>query len=556
MTARPIVMSVDDDPSVSRAVARDLRRHLGDDYRVVRAESGPDALEALRELTVRGEPTALLLADHRMPGMTGVEFLEQAMDLVPEARRVLLTAYADTDAAIRAINDVDLDRYLLKPWDPPEEHLYPVLDELLTEWRSRARPVFEGVTLVGHQWSAPTQVAKEFLARNQVPYRHLDVRSEDAQRLLAAARLEPDADALPVVFLPDGVVLRRPTVRELAERVGLSTTAGSPFYDVVVVGGGPAGLGAAVYAGSEGLRTLLVEKAATGGQAGQSSRIENYLGFPRGVSGADLAQRAREQAVRFGVEIVSAAKCTGIQMQGEGRVVRFADGAEVTAHAVVLATGVSYTRLTAPGVDELAGRGVYYGAAAHEAVNCRGQVVHIVGAANSAGQAALHFARFAEQVVMLVRGDSLQRSMSDYLVRRIEEAANITVRTCTQIVGGSGAEHLEHLLLQDSTTGQRERVPAPWLFVFIGALPQTQWLGDAFARDARGFLLTGPDLLDREGRRPADWPLDRDPYLLEASVPGVFVAGDVRAASVKRVASAVGEGALAITLVHRYLGDS
>ena len=556
MTARPVVMTVDDDPSVSRAVARDLRRHLGGDYRVVRAESGPDALEALRELTVRGESTALLLADHRMPGMTGVEFLEQAMDVVPEARRVLLTAYADTDAAIRAINDVDLDRYLLKPWDPPEEHLFPVLDELLTEWRSRARPVFEGLTLVGHQWSAQTQVAKEFLARNQVPYRHLDVRSDDAQRLLAAARLEPDADALPVVFLPDGVVLRRPTVRELAERVGLSTTAGSPFYDVVVIGGGPAGLGAAVYAGSEGLRTLLVEKAATGGQAGQSSRIENYLGFPRGVSGADLAQRAREQAVRFGVEIVTAARCMGIQLHGDGRVVRFADGAEVTAHAVVLATGVSYTRLPAPGVDELAGRGVYYGAAAHEAVNCRGQVVHIVGAANSAGQAALHFAKFADQVVMLVRGDSLRRSMSDYLVRRIEETPTITVRTCTEIVGGGGAEHLEHLVLQDTRTREREQVSAHWMFVFIGAQPQTEWLGDAFARDVRGFLLTGPDLLDREGRRPAGWPLDRDPYLLEASVPGVFVAGDVRAASVKRVASAVGEGALAITLVHRYLGES
>jgi thioredoxin reductase (NADPH) len=556
VTARPVVMSVDDDPSVSRAVARDLRRHLGDDYRIVRAESGADALEALRELTVRGESTALLLADHRMPGMTGVEFLEQAMDLVPEARRVLLTAYADTEAAIRAINDVDLDRYLLKPWDPPEEHLYPVLDELLTEWRSRARPVFEGLTLVGHQWSAQTQVAKEFLARNQVPYRHLDVRSDAAQRLLAAARLAPDADALPVAFLPDGVVLRHPSVRELAERVGLSTTAGSPFYDVVVVGGGPAGLGAAVYAGSEGLRTLLVEKAATGGQAGQSSRIENYLGFPRGLSGADLAQRAREQAVRFEVEILTAAQCTGIQPHGDGRVVRFADGAEVTAHAVVLATGVSYTRLPAPGVDELAGRGVYYGAAAHEAVNCRGQVVHIVGGANSAGQAALHFAKFADQVVMLVRGDSLRRSMSDYLVRRIEDASNVTVRTCTEIVGGSGSEHLEHLVLQGTRTGEREEVVAPWLFVFIGAMPQTQWLGDAFARDARGFLLTGPDLLDRKGLRPTGWPLDRDPYLLEASVPGVFVAGDVRAASVKRVASAVGEGALAITLVHRYLGDS
>ena len=554
--SRPVLLSVDDDPAVSRVVARDLRRRFGEEYRVVRAESGADALEALRELTVRGEVTALLLADHRMPGMTGVEFLEHAMDLVPDAKRVLLTAYADTEAAIRAINDVDLDRYLLKPWDPPEENLYPVLDELLTEWQARARPVFEGVTLVGHQWSAPTQVAKEFLARNQVPYRHLDVRGDAAQRLLAAARMDGDPDALPAAFLPDGTVLRQPTVRELAERVGLATTAGSPFYDVVVVGAGPAGLGSAVYAGSEGLRTLLVEKAATGGQAGQSSRIENYLGFPRGLSGAELAQRARDQAVRFEVEILTASQCSSVEPRGDGRVVRFADGSEVTAHAVVLATGVSYTRLTAPGVDEFAGRGVYYGAAAHEAVNCRDQVVHVVGAANSAGQAALHFAKFASEVVMVVRGGDLRRSMSEYLVARIEAADNITVRTCTEIVGGGGSDHLERLELLNAASGQREEVKASWLFVFIGAAPKTDWLGDAFARDARGFLLTGPDLLGSDGARPRGWPLDRDPYLLETSVPGVFVAGDVRAASVKRVASAVGEGALAVTLVHRYLGES
>ena len=555
MTARPVLLSVDDDPAVSRAVARDLRRRFGEEYRVVRAESGPDALEALRELTLRGEVTALLLADHRMPGMTGIEFLEQAMDLVPDAKRVLLTAYTDTDAAIRAINEVDLDRYLRKPWDPPEEHLYPVLEELLQQWRSRARPVFEGLTLVGHQWSLQTAQAKEFLARNQVPYRHLDVAGDDAQRLLAAARL-PGDDALPVVLLPDGTVLQRPTLRELAERVGLATTAGSPFYDVVVVGAGPAGLGSAVYAGSEGLRTLLVEQAATGGQAGQSSRIENYLGFPQGVSGAELAQRARDQAVRFEVEILAAAQCTGIEPRGDGRVVRFADGTEVTAHAVVLATGVSYTRLGAPGVDEFAGRGVYYGAAAHEAVNCRGQVVHVVGAANSAGQAALHFAKFADEVVLLARGESLRRSMSEYLVTRIEATPNIRVRTCTEVVGGGGGEHLERLVLQDTVLGRREEVDASWLFVFIGARPETDWLGDDYARDARGFVLTGPDLLERDGRRPRDWPLDRDPYLLEASVPGVFVAGDVRAASVKRVASAVGEGALAVTLVHRYLGET
>ena len=551
---RPVLLSVDDDPSVSRAVARDLRRRYNADYRVVRAESGPEALEALRQLTVRGEPTALLLADHRMPGMTGVDFLEQAMDLAPAAKRVLLTAYADTDAAIRAINEIDLDRYLLKPWDPPEELLYPILDDLLDSWRKGTRPAFEGLTLVGHQWSAETQTAKEFLARNQVPYRHLDVRHEEGQRMLEAARLGDDPE-LPVAFFADGIVLRRPSIRELAERVGLAVTAGSPFYDVVVVGAGPAGLGAAVYAGSEGLRTLLVEQAATGGQAGQSSRIENYLGFPRGVSGAELAQRARDQAIRFEVEILSAASCVAVTPRGDGRVVTFEDGSEVAAHSVVLATGVSYLRLGAPGVDDFAGRGVYYGAAAHEAVNCRGSVVYVVGAANSAGQAALHFAKFADEVVLLARGDSLRHSMSEYLVARIEAHPGITVRTCTQVTAGGGSDHLQWLDLHDARSDTIDRVDASWLFVFIGARPQTEWLGDDFVRDARGFVLTGPDLLLQDGRPPADWPLTRDPYLLESSVPGVFVAGDVRASSVKRVASAVGEGALAVTLVHRYLGE-
>ena len=550
---RPVLLTVDDDASVSRAVARDLRRRYGDAYRVVRAESGPDALEAVKEFVLRGEEVALLLADHRMPGMTGVEFLELAMDVVPDAKRVLLTAYADTDAAIRAINDVDLDRYLLKPWDPPEEKLYPVLDELLDSWVAGTRPAFEGITLIGHQWSADTQALKEFLARNQVPYRHLDTRSDEAQRLLAAAHRSGDASALPLVLLPDGEVLVRPSVRELAERAGLATSAGSPFYDLVVVGGGPAGLGSAVYGASEGLRTLLVEQAATGGQAGQSSRIENYLGFPNGVSGAELAQRARDQAVRFEVEILSAAQVTAVEPRGDGRVVHFADGSEVTALAVVLATGVSYSRLPASGVDEFSGRGVYYGAAAHEAVNCKGQDVYVVGAANSAGQAALFFARYASRVVMLVRGTDLRRSMSEYLVSRIETSDVIEVRTCTQIVAGQGSDHLEQLTLQSSADGSTEVVDASWVFVFIGATPRTDWLGDAFARDKQGFLLTGPELLDEAGRPPASWPLPRDPYHLESSVPGVFVAGDVRAQSVKRVASAVGEGAMAVTLVHRYL---
>ena len=553
--SRPVLLTVDDDASVGRALARDLRRRFGDTHRVVRAEDGPSALEALKELVLRGDAVALLLADHRMPGMTGVDFLEQAMDVVPEAKRVLLTAYADTDAAIRAINDVDLDRYLLKPWDPPEERLYPALEELLEQWASAARPGFDGITVLGHQWSAQTQELKEFLARNAVPFRHLavdeGVRGDAGRRLLATAGV--GHDALPVVVLPDGEVLRRPTLQELAARAGLATSAGSPFYDLVVVGGGPAGLGAAVYGASEGLRTLLVERAATGGQAGQSSRIENYLGFPQGLSGAELAQRARDQALRFEVEILTTAEVTGLEPVGDGKVVRFADGTHVTALSVVLATGVSYTRLAAPGLDELTGRGVYYGAAAHEAVNCNGQDVYVVGAANSAGQAALFFARYARRVVMVVRGGDLRRSMSDYLVARIEAEPAVEVRTCTEVVGGSGDERLERLVLRDGVTGATEEVDASWLFVFIGAAPATDWLEGVLVRDARGFVVTGPDLLDDGGRPPAGWPLDRDPYLLEASVPGVFVAGDVRAASVKRVASAVGEGALAVTLVHRHL---
>jgi thioredoxin reductase (NADPH) len=548
--ARPVLLTVDDDRTVSRAVARDLRRHYGDRYRVVRAESGADALAVLRELTARGEVTALLLADHRMPGMTGVEFLEQAMDLVPTAKRVLLTAYADTDAAIRAINDVDLDHYLLKPWDPPEELLYPVLDELLESWKRAARAPFDGLLLLGHQWSAETQELKEFLARNQVPYRHL--QGEDATAIRKAAGLEDDA-ALPATVFPDGTVLTRPSLPEVAQKCGLATTAGSPFYDVVVVGAGPAGLGAAVYAASEGLRTLLVERTATGGQAGQSSRIENYLGFPRGVSGAELAQRARDQAMRFGVELLTASEVTAITPNGDGRALRFADGSQVTAHAVVLATGVSWTMLPAQGAEEFAGRGVYYGATPHEAADCRGEEIYVVGAANSAGQAALHFAKFASRVVMLCRGSDIRRSMSEYLVGRIEADPVIEVRTCTQIVAVEGADHVERLVLSHATSGQTETVPASRLFVFIGAQPPTGWLGNAFVRDDRGFLRTGPALLDDEGRPPSEWPLSRAPYHLECSVPGVFVAGDVRAESVKRVASAVGEGAMAVTLVHRYL---
>jgi thioredoxin reductase (NADPH) len=489
-----------------------------------------------------------------MPGMTGVEFLEQAMDIAPRAKRVLLTAYADTDAAIRAINDIDLDRYLLKPWDPPEERLYPPLDELLAEWSRAAAPSFSGVTLVGHQWSAETQQAKEFLARNQVPYRHLDLRAEPAHRLLRAANLDEDTSALPVAFMPDGTVIRCATPPELARAVGLATTAGSPFYDVVVVGGGPAGLGSAVYAASEGLRTLLVEQEATGGQAGQSSRIENYLGFPDGISGGQLAERARRQAAKFGVEVVTARDVVGLQPHGPKRVVRFGDGGGVAGHAVVLATGVSYRSLGARGCDELTGRGVYYGSAMTEADECADRDVYIVGGANSAGQAAVYFARRARSVQLLVRAPSLESSMSSYLVEQLAEIPNVVVRTCTVVAEAHGDGHLEGLTLQDARSGERETVSTNHLFVFIGAAPRTDWLDGVVVRDERGFVCTGPELL-ADGARPADWPLDRDPFFLESSVPGVFVAGDVRAESVKRVASAVGEGAMAVMLVHKYLGE-
>jgi thioredoxin reductase (NADPH) len=546
-------MTVDDDASVSRAIARDLRRRYGEHHRIVRAESGPDALDALRELVTRGEPVAVLLADHRMPGMNGVEFLERAMDIAPTAKRALLTAYADTDAAIAAINTVDLDHYLLKPWDPPEQQLYPVLDELLDAFAATERPAFEGVRVVGHRWSLPSNDVKEFLASNGVPFEWLDVEGEPARRLLEAARATDDD--LPVVVAPGGEVLRAPSTREIATRIGLSTSAARPFYDLVIVGAGPAGLGAAVYGASEGLRTLLVERSATGGQAGQSSRIENYLGFPRGINGGELARRASSQALRLEAEILNANEVTGISSRGAAHVVTLADGAEVSTQACIVATGVSYRRLPADGAHRFAGRGIYYGAATHEAVNCKGEHVYVVGGANSAGQAAVHFSRYASQVTVLVRGDSLRHSMSQYLIDQIDRIDAITVRTCTEVAGVDGDGHLESLVLRDSVSGDEETAATSHLFVFIGASPTTEWLGDGVVRDRRGFILTGPDLT-RTGRPPAGWTPEREPYYLETSTPGVFAAGDVRHQSVKRVASAVGEGAMAVTLVHRYLEGS
>src|SRR5450755_248355 len=548
--ARAAILTVDDDPGVSRAVARDLRRRYGRDHRVVRAESGADALAALKEMKLRGDEVAILLADHRMPEMDGIQFLEKAMDIYPKARRILLTAYADTDAAITAINVVDLDYYLLKPWDPPEEKFYPVIDLQLDDWSRTDHRAVPQTKLIGHRWSARSSEVKDFLARNQVPYRSYLSDELEGERLLAAAGV---GDArLPVVITSDGGVLIEPTDSELAERVGLSTAPAKDFYDLIVIGAGPAGLGAAVYGASEGLRTVLVERTATGGQAGQSSRIENYLGFPDGVSGAQLTGRARRQAGKFGAEVLTTRDVVGLEVTGSGRSVRFADGGTISAQTVILATGVSYRKLAAPGAEDLAGRGVFYGSALTEADGCAGQDVYIIGGANSAGQAAVFLARTAKSVTILVRGGSLRTSMSHYLIQQIEDIPAISVRTCTEVTAAHGTEHLEQLTLRDSSSGQTETVDAQFLFVFIGAAPLTGWLDGVVARDSLGFVITGPDL-SPGGGLPSGWPLDRAPYHLESSVPGVFVAGDARAESAKRVASAVGEGAMAVLFVNRYL---
>jgi thioredoxin reductase (NADPH) len=550
---RATILAVDDDPQVSRAIVRDLRGRYGSDYRVVRATSGAEALGLLAELTLRNRPVALVVSDQRMPEMTGIEMMASVRETSPETKLLLLTAYADTDVAIRAINDIGLDYYMFKPWDPPERQLYPVVDDLLDAWRQGHPDDSSVVRVVGHLWSDRSYDVKMFLARNHIPYAWLDVeRDEEAGRLLELAGAAHTD--LPLVLVPDGEPLRSPTSMELADALGLRTRAEQPLYDLCIVGSGPAGLAAAVYAASEGLRTVVVERESPGGQAAQSAAIENYLGFPKGVSGAELTHRAVAQASRFGAETVLAREVVGLEQRGPVHAVKLADGGEVESRAVLVATGVAYRRLEARGATELGSRGVYYGASASEATQCKDAVVHVVGAANSAGQAALNFARVSRQVVMLVRGDRLEDSMSEYLVERIRAAENIEVRFRTEVVAAHGTGHLESVTLVDRGSGREYDEPTNWLFVFIGALPRTDWLGDAVVRDAKGFIVTGPDLQlpEHAGR----WPLARSPYTLETSVPGVFAAGDVRLDSMKRVASAVGEGAMAVYLVHRYLASA
>ena len=545
--ARPILLAIDDDVNVLEAVVQDLRRQYGSEYRVMRAAGGQTALDTLVQLRGRDEPVALLLSDQRMPGMTGVELLGRARELYPEARRVLLTAYADTDAAIQAINAARIHYYLNKPWDPPEEKLYPVPSDLLDDWKAGYRPPFEGLRVIGHRWSPRDHEVRSFLSCNHVPYRWIDVASEEATKLLADRQVSV-AD-LPVVLLADGTVLAAPGLELLAEKIGMKVQASQDFYDLVVVGAGPAGLAAAVYGASEGLKTLVIEPDAPGGQAGTTSKIENYLGFPAGITGADMGRRALIQATRFGAEFITQ-RAAGLRIDGQYRFVRLGEGREVSTHAVLLAPGVQYRKLDVPGGERLTGRGIYYGAALVEAPSCKDEDVFLVGGANSAGQAALYFAKYARSVSMLVRGEGLGATMSKYLIDEIGQTSNIVVRPQTRVVEAIGEERLERLRLR--TPGGEEEVPATSLFVFIGAAPRTDWLPAEILRDDKGFLLAGPDLRT-DGKVAPEWKEPREPFLLESSVPGVFVAGDVRHGSIKRVASAVGEGSIAVQFVHQYL---
>jgi thioredoxin reductase (NADPH) len=551
MSNQPIIFAIDDEPMTLGAIVRDLQSRYGDRFQVMRAETGVAALEALAQLQIRNRAVALFIVDQRMPAMTGVEFLTEALELYPDAKRVLLTAYADTSVAIKAINDLRLDHYLLKPWDPPEEHLYPVLDDLLQDWLTSYVPPFEGVRLVGHRWSAAAHDLKDFLSRNLVPFQWLDIeRDADAGRLMEYAGAEKSD--IPLVVFSDGEMLKHPAQMEVAERLGLETAALLPSYDLIIIGAGPAGLAGAVYGASEGLKTLVIERHAPGGQAGMSSRIENYLGFPSGLSGADLARRAVAQAKRLGAEILTA-EVVKMRIEGQYRIVVLSDGTELSCTALLVTAGVSYRQLDAPGIERLRGAGVYYGGTLSEAPMTQGEDVFIVGGANSAGQAAVHFARYARSVTILVRGDSLAKSgMSQYLADRIEGTENINVWRHAEVAEALGEDHLEALRIKDTRNGCDQTVPAGAVFIFIGAKPYTDWFSAQIAVDPGGYVLTGPDMRQKLNGVP-HWPLQRDPFLLETNVPGVFVAGDIRHRSMKRIASATGEGAMAIHFVHQYL---
>ncbi len=548
---KPFILSVDDELQVLNAVSRDLRRQYRKDYRFIKAGSGQEALEALLQLKQRNDPVALLLADQRMPGMTGTEFLTEALELYPDARKVLLTAYADTEAAIESINTIGLDHYLLKPWDPPEQNLYPVLDDLLEDWWATVPVPYEGIRVAGTLWSPSSHRVKDFISRNRIPYQWLDIEIDSEANALVA-EIHKKQRGLPVVFMPDGRTLVNPSNTELAQAIGMQTEASEPMYDLIIIGAGPAGLGAAVYGGSEGLKTLMIDKAATGGQAGTSSRIENYLGFPKGVSGANLAHRATTQAKRFGVEILIPQDMTGLRVDGQYKFVSLADGSELGCKALVIATGVTVRRLQVPGIENLEGAGVYYGAALTEAANYRGQHIYVIGGANSAGQGAMFFSRYASQVTMLVRGSSLAKGMSQYLVEQIGDNPNIDVLTRTEVIEVKGEERLKGMVLHNKDTQETWEVPTSAVFVFIGAAAHTDMLDEFVERNNKGFIITGQDLI-KDGKILGGWKLKRHPYMLETSAPGVFAVGDVRHGSVKRVASAVGEGAIGVSLVHRYL---
>jgi thioredoxin reductase (NADPH) len=548
------MLSVDDDPDVLRAIERDLRSQYGAEYRVMSSDSPEAALDILNELKVRNDGVALLLADQRMPRMDGVGFLQQAKQIFPNAKRALLTAYADTNAAISAINQASLDYFFMKPWDPPTEHLYPQLNDLLDDWQASYRPAFQGIRVLGTRWSPRSYELRDFLARNHVPYQWIDVEgsANDPETKLLLETLTPEPSSLPLVLFPDGTKLPNSVPADVAQKVGLRTRAETSFYDLAIVGGGPAGLAAAVYGASEGLHTVMVEREAPGGQAGMSSRIENYLGFPAGLSGGDLARRGVVQARRFGVEILSPQEAVAVRTEGPYRIIKLADGNEISCHALMVASGVQWRRLDAPGIDRLQGAGVYYGGGATEALSCQGEIVYVVGGANSAGQAAMNFARYAERVVILVRGVSLAATMSQYLIDQIKETPNIQLWTHASVAEVHGETHLEEISILCSDTSNVERMPASAMFIFIGAVPRTDWLADVVERDDRGFILTGPDLM-QGGQRPKNWTLDRDPFLLETNVPGIFAVGDVRHGSVKRVASGVGEGSVAVQFIHQYL---